>query len=376
MRTLFASAPTCLPTGPQALPDDPSECRSPALAAANTGDGLPGKTEPAISLIKDVETWLKPLARDPRDSTTQTLFASLGTLLPAGPQAFQGDPSELRLPARAAGGAGDGLLGKREAASRLIKDGEQWLDELTRDPLRQAIDLLNGFIRGAGGKGSSTQAVSPIRPKDVTLISYAANSLVAGKVLSGGSGTAIGNAEVSFEITGAAYLRLINGMVARSGSPVLPPGAAQVNADNVYTVQYGLTANYNRVNAIETANWQGGFQVFQVVDTITGTVQEGSMGYGWDGSVGSATLTLPLTRSLAKEILKTPITGSDSFFYQPTTAGTTAQVPQQPVALAYVQNVIGQTPSTDWPMASAFTAGLFDPIPTSTAFVPTDFGIS
>lgn len=313
MHTLLVSPATMLPAGPQALPGDPNERRSPSLAAANTGDELPGKAEAVSIVIKDGEKWLQPLTRDPQDSTTQTLFASPTAVLPAGPQAI-GGLSERRFPDQAAGGAGDGMLGKREAASSLIKDGEKWLEELTRDPLRQAIDLLNNLIRGAGGKGPSTQAVSPIRPKDVTLISYASNSLVAGRVLSGGQGTAGGNAEVSFEITGAAYQRLINGMVARAGSPLLPPGAAQVNADDVYLVQYGQSAIYNRINPSEIASWQGAFQIFQVVDTITGTVQKGSMGYGWAGSVENDNFGLPLTRSLAKEILKAPVTGSNSFF--------------------------------------------------------------
>ena len=150
-----------------------------------------------------------------------------------------------------------------------------------------------------------------------------------------------------------------------------------MNVDDVYTVQLGLSVQLNVFYlGIAEAAWQG---AFQVVDKITG---QGSLGYGWEGSIigenfYQATKS-KVASKVAKQILASPVTGYNSDFYQPTTLGTADQVPQQPVALAFVQNVIGQTPNTTWPMTSLLQgSGPFDPIPgADTPFVPTSFGVS
>ena len=114
-----------------------------------------------------------------------------------------------------------GLKAAGKAAAAGKRSLEGLLPQRLRDPMRLALDLFNGFIRGKGaGKGGGALGARPVLPREITINDSAYQKSFSEEPL---SETATANLEVSFDITGAAYQRLINGMTARAGSPPFRP---------------------------------------------------------------------------------------------------------------------------------------------------------
>jgi len=205
--------------------------------------------------------------------------------------------------------------------------------------------------------------VTPITANDITVTGYA----VSTSSISTGFGlpVAIANVEVGFDLSGAAYQSLINGMLLRANAGNLQ-GATQVDPLATYSVQFGFSIEgVTGVRARpsfpnSSFGWAGAFQVF---DSVTG---QGSMAYGWTGGVESPSNLGEVLTLIAASGTR-PST-AQATFSQPS---ATSALPQQIVALEYVTNFIGQAPSNTWPLIIYGTS--FDPIPANPTFAPASF---
>lgn len=206
--------------------------------------------------------------------------------------------------------------------------------------------------------------VTPITANDITVTGYAVSTTSS---LSLGLPAAIANVEVGFDLSGAAYQSLINGMLFRANAGNLQV-ATQVDPLATYSVQFGfsiegvLGVRAGASLATSSFGWAGAFQVF---DSVTG---QGSMAYGWTGRVESPSNLGEVLTLIAASGTR-PST-AQATFSQP--LATTA-LPQQVVALEYVANFIGQTPANAWP---PIIYGIpFDPIPANQTFAPASFPV-
>jgi len=206
--------------------------------------------------------------------------------------------------------------------------------------------------------------VTPITANDITVTGYAVSTASSYNPALGIE--AIANVEVGFDLSGAAYQSLINGMLSRANAGALQV-ATQVDPLAAYSVQFGFSiagglAELGPAFRNSSFVWEGAFQVF---DSVTG---QGSMAYGWTGTVHSPLNSGEVLALIAASGTR-PST-AQATFNQP--LDTTA-LPQQIVAFEYVKNFIGQTPSSLWPPV---VNGIpFDPIPANQTFTPASFPV-
>ena len=206
--------------------------------------------------------------------------------------------------------------------------------------------------------------VTPITANDITITGYAVST--ASSFDSGVSATAIANVEVGFDLSGAAYQSLINGMLFRANAGALQI-ATQVDPLATYSVQFGFSILGLSPGSVptfrnSTFRWEGAFQVF---DSVTG---QGSMAYGWTGTVDNPLNSGEVLALIAASGTR-PSTAQATFNQPPATTA----LPQQIVAFEYVENFIGQTPSNLWPPV---VNGIpFDPIPANQTFTPASFPV-
>lgn len=208
-------------------------------------------------------------------------------------------------------------------------------------------------------------SVTPITANDITVTGYAvstASSYDPGLL----SAAANANVEVGFDLSGAAYQSLINGMLSRANAGDLQV-ATQVDPLATYSVQFGFSIIGLSLGLVPTFRnssfgWEGAFQVF---DSVTG---QGSMAYGWTGKVDNPLNSGEVLALIAASGTR-PSTAQATFNQPPATTA----LPQQIVAFEYVENFIGQTPSNLWPPV---VNGIpFDPIPASQVFTPASFSV-
>ena len=204
--------------------------------------------------------------------------------------------------------------------------------------------------------------VTPITANDITITGYAVST--ASSFDPGFSATAIANVEVGFDLSGAAYQSLINGMLSRANAGALQV-ATQVDPLATYSVQFGFSIGGTSRGFVPTFRnssfvWEGAFQVF---DSVTG---QGSMAYGWTGTVDNPLNSGEVLALIAASGTR-PSTAQATFNQPPATTA----LPQQIVAFEYVENFIGQTPSNLWPPVVYGTP--FDPIPANQTFTPASF---
>ncbi|MCS5705194.1 hypothetical protein NZK27_03210 [Synechococcus sp. FGCU-3] len=204
--------------------------------------------------------------------------------------------------------------------------------------------------------------VTPITANDITITGYAVST--ASSFSPGISVTANANVEVGFDLSGAAYQSLINGMLSRANAGALQV-ATQVDPLATYSVQFGFSIGGNSRGPFPTFRnssfvWEGAFQVF---DSVTG---QGSMAYGWTGRVDNPLNPGEVLALIAASGTR-PSTAQATFNQPPATTA----LPQQIVAFEYVENFIGQTPSNLWPPVVYGTP--FDPIPANQTFTPASF---
>ena len=208
--------------------------------------------------------------------------------------------------------------------------------------------------------------VTPITANDITVTGYAVES---GVIPIDGFPVPVTSIELGFDLSGRAYQSLLIGMLLRANAGNLQV-ATQVDPLATYNVQFGFSIE--RISEfitpalqLESFGWSGAFQVF---DSVTG---QGSMAYGWTGGlVGPSNIVELLTSIVASGTRPTSTAQSNIIptFRQPL---ATDALPQQIVALEYVTNFIGQTPSITWPPIIYGTP--FDPIPANQTFAPVDF---
>lgn len=234
------------------------------------------------------------------------------------------------------------------------------------EPVQLATRFLNSLLPDPGQMVTSSNAalgVTPITANDITVTGFA----VSTSSISTGFGVpaAIANVEVGFDLPGAAYQSLINGMLLRANSVNLQ-GATQVDPLTTYSVQFGFSIEGVTIGPAggiflnSSFAWAGAFQVF---DSVTG---QGSMAYGWTGGVESPSNRGEVLTLIAASGTR-PST-AQATFSQPS---ATSALPQQIVALEYVTNFIGQAPSNIWPPINYGTP--FDPIPANPTFAPASF---
>ena len=203
--------------------------------------------------------------------------------------------------------------------------------------------------------------VTPITANDITVTGYA---VAAGVIPIDGFPVPVTSIEVGFDLSGKAYQSLLNGMLLRANAGNLQV-ATQVDPLATYNVQFGLSTERlssakNPTLQEESFGWSGAFQVF---DSVTG---QGSMAYGWTGKAIQPSNIVELLTLFAAS--GTRPSAAQATFSQPP---ATDALPQQIVALEYVTNFIGQTPSNTWPPIIYGTP--FDPIPANQTFAPVDF---
>ena len=199
--------------------------------------------------------------------------------------------------------------------------------------------------------------VTPITANDITVTGYA---VATGVIPTSGFPISVANVEVGFDLSGAAYQSLINGMLLRANAENLQ-GATQVDPLATYSVQFGFSIETIVVGFRQSFGWSGAFQVF---DSVTG---QGSMAYGWTGRLESPSNLVEVLTLIAASGTR-PTSTAQATFNQPFATGA---LPQQIVALEYVTNFIGQSPSNTWPPIIYGTP--FDPIPANQTFAPASF---
>jgi hypothetical protein len=259
---------------------------------------------------------------------------------------------------------------------RPIKALEKFEKLISRSaPAQLATRVFNSLIPVPEVMAPSVNAVAgigvtpPTIPNDITLTGYAVE---AGVIPIDGESTRVTNIEVGFDLSGRAYQLLLNRMLLRANAGDLQV-ATQVDPLTTYNVQFGFSIERNsRFTNLplkdQIFDWSGAFQVF---DSVTG---QGSMAYGWTGGlVGPSNIVELLTSIVASGTRPTSTAQSNIIptFRQPL---ATDALPQQIVALEYVTNFIGQTPSITWPPIIYGTP--FDPIPGNPTFAPVDLKFS
>ena len=228
-------------------------------------------------------------------------------------------------------------------------------------PRKLAQKFLNSLTDTPGVKGAPR-----INRSQITVIDYGYSTKT--RAPDPYEEYAVGNAEISFTIPGSTYQSLINAMLSKANASNLDPTVSIVDASHPYRIELGLSvgAQIDRWSLTYSDGWQGAAQIF---DAVTGA---GSMGYGWRGTQAPGR---PLS---VYDPIISAAKSTDSYiadFVQPSANGTISNVPQQQVARLYVQNYLGQSPTTLWPPNRFGSTDSFNPIPTNPAFTPTDFGI-
>lgn len=217
-------------------------------------------------------------------------------------------------------------------------------------------EVMAPYVGAGAGLG-----VTPFTANDITVTGYAvATSVIPLISPIGASFISVANVEVGFDLSGTAYQSLINGMLLRANAENLQ-GATQVDPLATYSVQFGFSIESFTDGFRQSVGWLGAFQVF---DSVTG---QGSMAYGWTGGLESPSNLVEVLTLIAASGTR-PTSTAQATFNQPFATGA---LPQQIVALEYVTNFIGQSPSNTWPPIILGTP--FDPIPANQTFAPVDF---